>query len=263
MRQARLVRWIALVALVLGVVATRPARAESKQVAWCAPELEALAEGVCFFAANGEGSRPLVIFLHPLVGAGSNWQWDQQRLLARLGKASGFSVLMPRGRLGIGPKRAQDIYAWPTSAGMQERYEDELIEEWSQARRKVEEREGKFSRVVVFGFSNGAYYATSLAMRGRLEVDGYGVFAGGSGSKYLRLLAAKAPRRAPIFVGYGTKDPAHRDQRELIEMLKSLGWKHRAKSARVGHTVTEDQLQGALHFLDVIEHAGIENSQPR
>jgi len=255
MRPARFARWIAKAALAVALLGTGSARAEAKQPGWCAPELEALSEGVCYFGAEAAAPRALVIFLHPLVGAGSSWQWDQQRLFARLAKAHRFSVLTPRGRLGIGPGRAKDIYAWPTSASMQERYEDELIEEWSQARRKIERREGPFSKVFVFGFSNGAYYATSLAMRGRLPVDGYGVFAGGSGSKYLRLLGAKAERRAPIFVGYGTKDPAHRDQRELIAVLKSLGWKHRAKSATVGHTVTEDQLQSALRFLEVIAPA--------
>jgi predicted esterase len=86
-------------------------------------------------------------------------------------------------------------------------------------------------------------------VRGRLDVDGYGIFAGGSGGKYMRLSAEKAQRRAPIFVGYGTKDPAHGDQRELIKMLKSLGWKMRSRSAPVGHTVTEDQLRDALRFL--------------
>ena len=236
----------ALALAVLG--STGWARAESSPPRWCAPELEALSEGVCHFSPSA-GPRTLIIFLHPLVGAGSEWQWEQQRLFARLARTSGFSVLMPRGRLGIGPKAAPNIYAWPTSATMQARHEHEIIAEWMQARRVVEERGNPFEKVLVFGFSNGAYYATSLAMRGRLEVDGYGLFAGGSGSKYQRLLAAKAARRAPIFVGYGTKDPAHRDQRELIKMLRSLGWAHRAKAANVGHTVTEDQLDGALRFL--------------
>src|SRR5687767_11195861 len=81
------------------------ARAESSPVRWCAPELETVSEATCYFSAGPQKARTLVIFLHPLVGAGSNWQWDQQRLFARLAEASGFSVLMPRGRLGIGPKR--------------------------------------------------------------------------------------------------------------------------------------------------------------
>jgi predicted esterase len=272
MRKARVAIALAVTAIALAVLgSSRLARAESARARWCAPELEALSEAACYFAPTAapaidgaqppQRSRSLVIFLHPLVGAGSDWQWDQQRMFARLGTTFGFSVLMPRGRLGVGPKRAPNIYAWPTSANMQTRYEDEIIDEWMQARRVVEKREGKFEKVLIFGFSNGAYYATSLAMRGRLEVDGYGIFAGGSGSKYLRLLAAKAERRSPIFVGYGTKDPAHHDQRDLIKMLRALSWKHRVKSAHVGHTVTEDQIRGALGFLGVLEPASARDDQ--
>jgi predicted esterase len=252
----QLLRLIAI-ATVVAVSSMRSAAAEPKSIAWCAPELETLHESACYFAPNPDASgarvRTLVIFLHPLVGAGSDWQWEQQRLFARLGSANGFSVLMPRGRLGIGPKRAPDIYAWPTAQKMQAEYEDEIIDEWMRAKRTVEEREGPFTRVLVFGFSNGAYYATSLALRGRLKVDGYGIFAGGSGAKYLRLKAVEPDLRAPIFVGYGTKDPAHKDQQRLIKMLKSLGWKHRSKSAAVGHTVTGDQLIEALRFFAVID----------
>ena len=103
--------------------------------------------------------------------------------------------------------------------------------------------------MLVFGFSNGAYYATSLALRGRLDVDGYGVFAGGSGGKYSRHLAASAARKVPIFVGYGTLDQAHRSQRELVQLLGELGWPHRAKVERIGHTVSDSQIRGALAFL--------------
>jgi predicted esterase len=223
-----------------------------------------LSEGVCYFSPPADDAsrqasdkatpetaepRTLVIFLHPLVGDGSSWQWEQQRMLARAGTKLGFSVLMPRGRRGIGPGRDPNTLAWPTSAKMQEEHETAIIAEWMAAKNTVEQRDGKFERVFVFGFSNGAYYGTSLALRGHLPVDGYGIFAGGSGSKYLQLSAQKAEHRAPIFVGYGTKDPAHRGQQELIKLLRKLGWKHRSRSARVGHTVTYDQLHDAVRFL--------------
>jgi predicted esterase len=229
---------------------------------WCAPELETIGETVCFFSpaasaqpegkaaeGAGAGDRTLVIFLHSLTGATGDFRLQQQRLVARMASAYGFTALMPRGRQGIGPGRDPAIVAWPTAAKMQEEYEDELVAEWMAAKAEAEKRVGPFKRVLVFGFSNGAYYATSLALRGRLDVDGYGVFAGGSGGKYLRLLAARAPRRAPIFVGYGTKDPDHRHQRELVSLLRSMGWEHRVKADRIGHTVSDAQIRGALAFL--------------
>lgn len=229
------------------------AGATATDTRWCAPELTALGEHTCFFEPEREpkqaSSRVLVIFLHGLVGDGSSWQWEQQRLMARTAAAYGFSALMPRGRLGIGPGRDPAVRAWPNSAQAQRAVESEVLAELSETRRAVELQRGTFDKVLVFGFSNGAYYAASLALRGKLAVDGYGVFAGGSGNRYDELLAAKAERRVPIFVGYGTRDPDHRRQKQLAALLRRQGWPHRAKAANVGHTVTDAQIRGALSFL--------------
>jgi predicted esterase len=231
----------------------RPARGDDKPdpARWCAPELEVLEGSVCAFTpATSSEQRTLVIFLHSLVGVGSSWAWEQQRLIAKIAKAYGLSALIPRGRPGFGPGRDPKVIAWPTAKELQDQHEPALIAEWMHARKELEQRSGKFDRVLVFGFSNGAYYATSLALRGRLaDVDGYGVFAGGSGGKYSRLLAASAERRVPIFVGYGTLDKAHPAQRELAELLRDMGWPHRVKAERIGHTVSDSQIRGALAFL--------------
>lgn len=240
-------RLLALAGLLVSDV--RPAAAEAR---WCAPELAALGEGTCFFAPEvrkPESPRVLVIFLHGLVGEGSSWQWEQQRLVVRTAEAYGLSALMPRGRLGIGPGRDSAVRAWPNSKEAQRAVEAEVLAEISEARRAVELQRGRFDKVLVFGFSNGAYYAASLALRGKLQVDGYGVFAGGSGNGYDAILAASTERRVPIFVGYGTRDPDHRRQKELVVLLRKQGWQHRAKAAKVGHTVTDDQIRGALAFL--------------
>lgn len=222
---------------------------------WCAPEIEALDEGMCFHAASDAAERTvgrptLVLFLHSLVAVESDFQWQLQRSMARAADAHGFAVLMPRGRKGIGPGGGSDVWAWPTSARAQEQVEAELIEEWEQARRKVERRAGhRFERVLVFGFSNGAYYAATLALRNRIGADGYGVFAGGSGGKYAAFLGSHTSERAPIFVGYGTKDPAYRDMQSLGETLSRLGWRHRVMSEPVGHLVTDAQLAAATRYL--------------
>jgi predicted esterase len=263
-------------------LADRPcSAAESEPPRWCAPELEALTDAACYASepapdASASAASPsahatnptaqvgvpsmapaphgtLVIFLHSLVGARSSWQWEQQRVMARAGRKLGFAVLMPRGRVGIGPRRAPDVWAWPTSPAMQEQHERALLDEWFTLKETLEARRGPFARVFVFGFSNGAYYAASLAVRAKLPVQGYGVFAGGSGSKYMRVLAGRTQERAPVFVGYGTKDPAHHDQEALVELLADFGWTHRSKAAPVGHMVTDDQLEAAFHFLQGTE----------
>jgi predicted esterase len=230
----------------------RAEQAEAKP--WCAPELEALSPTMCVYSAEnavGKASEPrtLVIFLHSLVGVNSGWAWEQQRLMVKSAKAYGLTALIPRGRPGFGPGRDPSVLAWPTAQKLQQEYEDSVLAEWADARRELEHRTGPFARVLLFGFSNGAYYATSLALRGRLDVDGYGAFAGGTGGKYGRLLASRSKQRVPIFVGYGTKDPAHGDQVELVRMLREIGWPHRAKPERIGHTVSDAQIRAALAFL--------------
>lgn len=254
-----------------GTLATAGEARAQDAPSWCAPELESLSESVCYYsptaatpaseARGGEADagqkrrkpRTLVFFLHPLVGVQSNWQWDQQRLFARLGKRYSFSVLMPRARAERNSKSNAMMYTWPNSAKAQARDETEVLADWMQAKSTVEAREGRFDRMFIFGFSNGAYYATSLALRSRIEADGYGVFAGGEALNFLRPIAAKAERRAPIFVGYGTQDPMHHDQVELIEFLRVLGWPYRSRAANVGHMVTEEQLREALKFLGAID----------
>lgn len=239
------------------VVAGSPGMAApTPKTRWCAPELTVVTDTVCFHDPE-EGShehgaaarRTLVIFLHSLIGKGSRWAWDQQRLMIRYADSHGFAALIPQGRPGLGPGRDPNVLAWPTARELQKDHEDALIAEWMAARARVEKETGEFERVLVFGFSNGAYYATNLAVRGRLDVDGYAVFAGGQGGKYHELLAAKAERRVPIFVGYGTKDPDHPRQESLVRSLRKLGWPHRARADRVGHTVTGAQMRDALAFL--------------
>jgi len=239
------------------------AEAEPKLApAWCVEGATTLADGMCYFepppveAGKGDGTAPsqpantLIVFLHSLVRADSDWQYEQQRLMMRTASAMNVALLMPRGRVGIGPGRDPRTVAWPGSPNTQELYEAAVLSEWDRARTSVEAKRGqRFSRLLIFGFSNGAYYGTTLAVRNRYPADGYGLFAGGTGSKYNRLLASRSGAKVPVFVGYGTKDPAHADMQSLARMLGDLGWPHQVKAANIGHWVSDAQLQSAIRFL--------------
>jgi predicted esterase len=192
-----------------------------------------------------------VVFLHGVIKPDTTWQWAQQRAIARAAQRKGFSVLMPRGRRGIGPAQMKDWWTWPTSVAAQRAVEAELLAEWDQAQKTLESRRGKaFERVLVFGFSNGAYYATALALLGRLQVQGYGIFAGGAGAKYLVGPAKGTTRRPRIYVGYGLKDRAHKDPKGLARALKQLGWPHQENARkRGGHSMGDAQLDAAIDFL--------------
>jgi predicted esterase len=242
-----------LLASVLGFLGPVARAYASSEPRWCAPELEDLDGEVCHAApAQAEqAADTLVIFLHGVIQPGTEWQWAQQRAIARAAKSNGFEALMPRGRRGIGPRGMEDWWTWPTGVRAQRAVEDALVEEWLGARKKVEERRGApFSRMVVIGFSNGAYYAASLALRGRMAVDGYGLFAGG-GSEYLERQAERVKLRPPIYLGYGGRDPvAKKDARALGAMLARVGWRHKLVGRpAVGHTMTDAGLREALDFV--------------
>jgi predicted esterase len=219
---------------------------------WCSPDVETLSDGMCFFAPSGdELPETLVVFLHGVIKVGTDWQYAQQLALVRFAKQNRFAVLMPRGRVGAGSKKFADHYTWPTAAAAQKTLEPEVIAEWMAAKAELETRNGRpFSRVFVFGFSAGAYYAASLALRGRLPVQGYAVFAGGGAPKHVARWAKGVKPKPPIYVGWGTKDKARSDPQKLAKALADMKWKHRAVGRpRVGHTMTDAQARDAFQFL--------------
>lgn len=228
------------------------AQEKDAPIAWCHEDLDQLGDGMCVSrnAPKKGEPRTLVIFLHGVIKDGTTWQHNQQRGFALHAKRYGFTALMPRGRQGVGPEGMRDWWTWPTSAKAQQEIEGAVIGEWMTARSELETQDGKpFDRVYVAGFSNGAYYASSLALRGRLDVDGYAIFAGGSAPSYLQKKARHTERRPPIYVGYGTKDAAGRDAKKLGNALRALGWKHRVEARPVGHTITDSQFEHAMQFL--------------
>lgn len=220
-------------------------------IAWCAPDFEALPGDVCYAPAPAPAKRrTLVIYLHGVIQPSTDWQHNQQRGIGRAGARLGFAVLAPRGRQGIASGDLHDWITWPTAAAAQDKVEAELVAEWTAARELVEKRDGApFDEVFVVGFSNGAYYASSLALRGRLDVDGYAVFAGGSCPDFLARRGKSTERRAPVFAGIAAKDSTAKDTRRLAKALQSLGWPHRAESRNVGHAISDKHIDHALAFL--------------
>ncbi len=215
---------------------------------WCPSELEALPGNVCYapVAPKPDGPRTLVIFLHGLVQQGAGWQHNQMIGMARGGKRLGFSVLAPRGQPGGSRRHGAHMVAWPTGRAAQQTHEDVLIAQWTQARQLVEQRQGApFDEVFVVGFSNGAYYGASLALRGRLAIDGYALFAGGAP----RQPTATVAQRRPIFVGVSGQDDTAKRALELGRALKRLKWPHRQETRQVGHLIADRHLDHALAYL--------------
>jgi pimeloyl-ACP methyl ester carboxylesterase len=239
-----------LVPLVAGghTALARTARAEAPKPdasSWCAPEVETLPGGICHIDGRREGRRTLVIFLHGLIARGTTWQWTQHRAMARNAKNLGFAVIMPTAP-PVGPGGSGG-YAWPGATPSRES-EEALIEPWMAARRLLEARSGTpFDEVFVMGFSSGAYYASSLALRGRLDVGGYALFAGGAA---LGPPGSDVKRRAPIFVGVCAKNPETAvGARALGSSLAIWNWPSRVDEQPIGHMFGDVHVAHALRYL--------------
>ncbi|MEZ4222367.1 MAG: hypothetical protein R3B13_15625 [Polyangiaceae bacterium] len=219
---------------------------------WCTEDVEALSDGMCHFVPDGETPPDtLVIFLHGVVKVGTTWQYAQEQALKRMAGTNRFEVLMPRGRIGAGSKRFHDHYTWPTGPAAQKELEAEVLQEWMDAKALLEARNGRaFDKVFVLGFSAGAYYASSLMLRGRLPVQGYGIFAGGGAPKHVERWAKGVHPKARVYVGWGEKDKAKKDPKGLAKALRVMRWPHKALGRRkVGHSMTDAQVREALAFL--------------
>jgi predicted esterase len=236
MRSAR----IALAALVgaLTLVTVTPSRSSAAgtpaakgPTPWCAPEVTELSDHVCYFdgGAPADGRKTLVIYMHGMLATSPGFQYLQQRAMALHAKKHGFTVLLPTS------PRTPGGYMWPTSVAAQREEEPALLAGLAASRAKLEATLGHpFDEVFVVGFSSGAYYASSLALRSALDVDGYIVLAGASSWG-----PQKTPgKRAPIFVGVSASDKATApDSRGFAGTLAALGWPYRAEERAAGHMV--------------------------
>jgi predicted esterase len=237
-----------LAAFVLFAVLIFPAtaRADDKgaqAAAWCGTESEALPGDVCYVDGRTNGARrTLVIWLHGVIAKNTTWSWNHQHMLRRVAKQHGIELLFPRGVAG------DALYAWPGTLQAQEKNEQTLIDQWMAAKTALEKRENRaFDEVFVFGFSSGAYFASSLAMRGRLDVDGYAVLAGG---QPMAPVASAVLRYAPVFVGVCANDKTTATHsRAFAGSLASAGIPRMVSEQSVGHDVSEVHFAQALRYL--------------
>ena len=200
-------------------------------------------DDVCYIDGRGKGQRKtLVIWLHGVIAKGTNWSHNHQHMLARVAKYTNVEMLFPKGELG------PSLYAWPGTAAAQEKSEQALIDQWMTAKTALEKREKrKFDEVFVFGFSSGAYFTSSLAMRGRVDVDGYATFAGGQSQQ---VSPTATEHFAPVFVGVCANDrttAAH--SRAFAGSLATAGIPRMVSEQKIGHDLSEVHFIQALSFL--------------
>lgn len=200
---------------------------------WCAPELSELSGHVCYFdgGAPAGGRKTLVIYLHGALSLQPGFFYLQQRAMALHAKKHGFTVLLPTSPSdGVG-------HVWPTSRTAQGAQEAGILAGIAKARAALEARVGhQFDETFVVGFSSGAYYASSLAVRDALDVDGYIILAGGS--SWVKSDSAARARRAPIFVGVSAADrQTAGHSRAFAASLAATGWPFKVEERNAGHMV--------------------------
>jgi len=211
-----------------------PADAKEPQVAkpWCSPDVSELSDHTCWFDGGtpSDGRRTLVIYMHGAYAATPGFQHLQQKALSIQAKQHHFTLLLPTA------PRSAGGYVWPGTAEGQKDHEAEILANIAESKKELEKRAGhKFDETFVVGFSSGAYYASSLALRSALDVDGYIILAGGS--SWVRP-SASSGKRAPVFVGVSAADKQTRNHsRALGGTLAALGWPRRVEERDVGHLV--------------------------
>ena len=201
---------------------------------YCAPEVSELSDHVCYFdgGAAPDGKNTLVIYLHGSLAMYNGFFYMQQRAMALHAKKHGFTVLMPTSPSdGVG-------YVWPTSQAAQKDQEAGILAGIAKARTALEKKVGhRFDETFVVGFSSGAYYGSSLAVRNMLDVDGYIVLAGGSSWVKPESVAAKS-KRVPVFVGVSAADPQTAGHsRSFAGSLAAMGWPYKVEERNAGHMV--------------------------
>jgi predicted esterase len=221
---------------------------------WCAPEVTELSDHVCFFEGDrpDDGRRTLVVYLHGMLADTPGFAWLQQRAMALHAKRNHFTVLLPtspKGEFG---------YVWPTSQQAMKEQEPQILAGIKAARAALEEKLGHgFDEVFYVGFSSGAYYGSSAAVRGVLDADGAMFLAGGS-SWVSQSEAAKAdgvgpsggPARIPIFVGVSAADPQTRaHSRAFGGTLAAFHWPYRIEEQNAGHMVDWTHMARGIAWL--------------
>lgn len=211
---------------------------------WCAPEVKELSDHVCWFdgGPTEDGRHTLVVYLHGLLADTPGFQYLQQRGMAIHAKRQHFTVLLP-----TSPRMDESAFAWPTGRTAQAEHEAAVLAGIKREKARLERvMNTHFDETFVVGFSSGAYYGSSVAMRGLLDVDGFMVLAGGS--TWAR--KNEGQRRVPIFVGVSAADAQTADDsRALAATLGAMGWPYRVEERNAGHMVDWTFMDHGLAWL--------------
>lgn len=222
---------------------------------WCVEGVRGLDEDACYVPGKA-GDRTLLVYLHGIVPPEreSAQKTTVQGAVREASERAGITALVPRGRVGLGPKFASTWWAWPTAPEAHARTVDALVRRWIALKEKLEAQAGApFARTYLAGSSNGAYFLSALALRGDCDrlgfpVDGYAVISGGA----VGGLAVQAGRpRRPVYVGYGLYDAESPSGAKALALaFETARWPVKRAPHPLGHGAHAVYLDEALAFFD-------------
>jgi predicted esterase len=216
---------------------------------WCTEGLTPMDESACFVAPEAiHEPRSIVILLHGIVAPTGDTQRPAQQAVASNARARGYVALFPRGRRDVAPPKLEGWWAWPTTFETHARWAKTMVDSWLRARDGLEQRLGaRFERTYLLGGSNGAYFATALALRGEIAVDGFGAISGGTrGTRTPAQIAATS--RPPFFIAYGVHDDTKANPIALAALLEEARWPHVLVAHDTGHKLREDEVDAAIRY---------------
>lgn len=215
-------------------------------VHWITKTLTVGAERRTWFLAlpiRGRGPRPALIFLHgldqPAISAQAAGQY---RFLSDHARALGFVAAFPRGSLGALP-RFPALLGWgpageDANAAFVHRLADTLVRNY----------QADSSKIVLAGFSNGAFFAANELLR---ESPFRALFLSAGGSLPATPALTSRPR---VYVEAGLEDAFELSTvRTLVGDLERNGWS-KGKDLRVafhpgGHNLYAMDFDAIWSFL--------------
>jgi predicted esterase len=215
---------------------------------WCAEGLTPLDDRTCYILP-AVPTRTLLIYLHGIVPPNdeSFEKTKVQSVILKAAQRGGVVALVPRGRPGFGPHGRHSWVGWPTTDPLYAKFAAEFVGEFAAAQKKLETLLGvTFAPVYLAGSSSGAYFVARLALHGGIEVDGFGVISGGTGTETMELTRL-TPK--PVYIGYGKYDGyVRRAIPTLVDVLNRAHWPIRVAEHPVDHGAREVYLDEAFSF---------------
>ncbi len=253
MASLEVVRWAGAAVVLAAVLvaptsrvayAAAPAELEAET---CAAGLEALPTGGCFAeaVASVPQARGLLVYLHGMYApAQLGEELERQGRVAKLATARGYAVLALRGQKGeCTTAELSRWWCWPSNERNVQDGEA-FVARWAPSFEAVQGRIGAVPRVLL-GFSNGAYFAAQIALRGLAPFDAV-VVAHGGPTRPVKAVGATPP----VLLITADQDPSDGEMRRLDADLTKESYPHAIVSRAGGHSLPNWDIESALSFFE-------------